>query len=689
MTTLVLHGAQRPAEDVVSAVARDLRAVAGAGAQVVEAFETSGAARGAAANVAAALANSTGTLVLVVAVDPQGRTAPVDALLDAASQRNCLAVADAACQAARWKAVAASSDLLDAIVTDTSGLVAGRPSAARPAFVPAWAAPRAVIERAGGLDARWLHVGESLDLALRVLDTGGVVESLPVTGPASSDVYPLPAGVAEFLAWQHATLIALERPGIEESGRLTAWVAAQALTEAWRAAALDVQSLRFGEAWPEQARADRWLGRTGLRRNATFWPRDEGGTVVPFLALDAAIERFTKAEPRPSPVSGRTAPQTGAEDDPTSVVDHTPEAGEPVGTSRASSPYAASVVGTDRPTVSVIVVNWNGEEHLTPCFTSLLASDYPADRLELICVDNGSTDGSRGLLAATFPTVKVVALDENRGFTGGNIAGVEVARGEVLAFFNNDMRVEPDAVRRLVDVLDDAHPCAAARVLSWDGQRIDFVRGTLNFEARGFQENYGEPVRPELCAAGETFFANGGAFAITRDAYQRAGGFDASLFAYYDDTDLGWGVRINGGSIRGRPRRHRLSPPRRDREPVAGGPEAVPHGAQRRVDGGEALRRAHARPRARADVAAGGAARRAGCRGRPLVSAGARAGTVRATRPGTRRGEAVDVLARVGGRKRLPRATDARVGRRARRGDSWPGATGSEATGDPARAVCR
>ena len=397
MTTLVLHGAQRPAEDVVSAVARDLRAVAGADAQLVEAFETGGAPRGAAANVAAALANSTGTLVLVVAVDPQGRTAPVDALLDAARQRNCLAMADAGCQAARWRAVAATSDLLEAVATDATAVFAGRPGAARPAFVPAWAAPRGVIERAGGLDARWLHVGESLDLALRVLDTGGVVESLPVTGPASHDVYPLPAGVAEFLAWQHATMIALERPGVEESGRLTAWVAAQALAEAWRAAALDVQALRFGEAWPEQARPDRWLGRAGLRRNPTFWPRDEAGTVVPFLALDAAIERFTTGESRPSRVSGRAAPQTGPKDDRTSVVDHPPEAGVPVATSQASSSRSAtSIVGTDRPTVSVIVVNWNGQEHLTPCFTSLLASDYPADRLELICVDNGSTDGSRG-----------------------------------------------------------------------------------------------------------------------------------------------------------------------------------------------------------------------------------------------------------------------------------------------------
>ena len=98
-------------------------------------------------------------------------------------------------------------------------------------------------------------------------------------------------------------------------------------------------------------------------------------------------------------------------------------------------------------------MNWNGREHLETCFASLAASDYPADRLELICVDNGSTDGSREWLRERFPQVTVVALPENRGFTGGNAAGVDAARGDVLVFFNNDMRVGPGTVRALVTAL--------------------------------------------------------------------------------------------------------------------------------------------------------------------------------------------------------------------------------------------
>ena len=107
------------------------------------------------------------------------------------------------------------------------------------------------------------------------------------------------------------------------------------------------------------------------------------------------------------------------------------------------------------------------------------------------------------------------------------------------------MRVEPDAVRRLVAAAADGTTCAAARVLSWDGRAIDFLRGTISFEARGFQDYYGEPVTLDRSRATDTFFPNGGAFAVARAAYDCAGGFDDAFFAYYDDVDLGWRLRLD------------------------------------------------------------------------------------------------------------------------------------------------
>ncbi len=168
----------------------------------------------------------------------------------------------------------------------------------------------------------------------------------------------------------------------------------------------------------------------------------------------------------------------------------------------------------------------------------------------MIVVDNGSSDGTVDWIAREHPTVRVVPLTTNQGFTGGNAAGVAIATGDVLVFFNNDMRVEPDAVRRLVTAAADGTTCVAARVLSWDGRAVDFLRGTISFEARGFQDYYGEPVTIERSRATDTFFPNGGAFAVTREAYHRAGGFDDAFFAYYDDVDLGWRLRLAGLAMR-------------------------------------------------------------------------------------------------------------------------------------------
>src|SRR6187455_3046398 len=100
------------------------------------------------------------------------------------------------------------------------------------------------------------------------------------------------------------------------------------------------------------------------------------------------------------------------------------------------------------PTVSVVVLNFNGLKHLDACFTSLLALDYPADRLELILVDNGSSDDSLSFMREHFPAVRLLETGGNLGFAGGNNFGAERASGEYVAFLNNDTRVKPDCCQR-------------------------------------------------------------------------------------------------------------------------------------------------------------------------------------------------------------------------------------------------
>jgi GT2 family glycosyltransferase len=211
------------------------------------------------------------------------------------------------------------------------------------------------------------------------------------------------------------------------------------------------------------------------------------------------------------------------------------------------------VTGSQTPLVSVVVVTYNGREHLDPVFTSLEAQDWPRGSLELLSVDNGSTDGSREHVAERFPDVRVEALGRNTGFVGGCNAGARAARGELLCFVNDDMRAEPGWLPALVGPLlaDPGLGATGGKVLSWDGATVDFAGAVMNFEGRGGQIGFGEPNDPTRHdRGGPMLFANGGSMAIRRDRFLDVGGFDEDFFAFYEDVDLGWRLWLYGMGVR-------------------------------------------------------------------------------------------------------------------------------------------
>ena len=102
------------------------------------------------------------------------------------------------------------------------------------------------------------------------------------------------------------------------------------------------------------------------------------------------------------------------------------------------------------PKISIIIVNHNGKKLLEDCLTSLMKSEYPQDKYEIIVVDNASSDTSVSYIAKNFPTIKVITLDTNCGFTGANNVGIDHANGEYIVLLNNDTIVDPDWIRQLV-----------------------------------------------------------------------------------------------------------------------------------------------------------------------------------------------------------------------------------------------
>src|SRR5262245_34623411 len=103
---------------------------------------------------------------------------------------------------------------------------------------------------------------------------------------------------------------------------------------------------------------------------------------------------------------------------------------------RTVSPVSGS---SSLPSVTVVLVNFNGAQHLPDCLDSLLALDYPGESHELLVVDNASTDASLELLANRYPGVRVLAQDENLGFAGGNNVAATFSKAQCLALLNTDM----------------------------------------------------------------------------------------------------------------------------------------------------------------------------------------------------------------------------------------------------------
>ncbi len=102
------------------------------------------------------------------------------------------------------------------------------------------------------------------------------------------------------------------------------------------------------------------------------------------------------------------------------------------------------------PFVSIIIVNYNGRYLLHDCLSSVFAIDYPAEKFEVIVVDNDSRDDSVSYIKRYFPQVNLVALKENTGFTGGNIAGLQQAKGEYIVLLNTDAAVDKSWLKCLV-----------------------------------------------------------------------------------------------------------------------------------------------------------------------------------------------------------------------------------------------
>ena len=206
--------------------------------------------------------------------------------------------------------------------------------------------------------------------------------------------------------------------------------------------------------------------------------------------------------------------------------------------------------------LSIIIVSWNVCELLKRALASIYASWGAHPGLEVIVVDNASTDDSVTMLRAHFPDVLCIANSDNYGFTRGNNQGLAAARGELLLLLNPDTEIVDDALRALSDYAK--HNPTVGMI----GPQLRNSDGTLQSSRRRFptlpvlflESTWLQPLAPrgilrryyiEDRSAEEqqpVDWITGAAMLTRREVVAQVGGMDEGFFMYSEELD--WCRRI-------------------------------------------------------------------------------------------------------------------------------------------------
>jgi N-acetylglucosaminyl-diphospho-decaprenol L-rhamnosyltransferase len=209
----------------------------------------------------------------------------------------------------------------------------------------------------------------------------------------------------------------------------------------------------------------------------------------------------------------------------------------------------------NNPDISIIVLNWNTRQLLRKCIASVYCTVSPID-IEVIVVDNNSSDGSADMVAESFPDATLIRNSKNIGFSAGNNLAIRQASGRYILLLNPDAELLPGSVQALFDFAE-AHPDAAVigpKLLNTDGSLQKngrmfptFAREMLHITkiyrlAPGWFNRKYEWGRADFDAATEVDEVSGACMLVRRAAIDKAGMLDERFFMYYEEVD--WCLRI-------------------------------------------------------------------------------------------------------------------------------------------------
>jgi GT2 family glycosyltransferase len=201
-----------------------------------------------------------------------------------------------------------------------------------------------------------------------------------------------------------------------------------------------------------------------------------------------------------------------------------------------------------KPTVGIVILNWNSWKDTSTCLSSVQSIDY--DNRKVIVVDNGSTDDSVYRIRQNFPSVEVVLTGKNLGFPCGCNVGIRHAlagSSDYVWLLNNDATVDPGALCAMVERAESDPQIGAigsaiycmeqpAQLQAWGGGYVNFWLGR--------SRHFLAPVADE-----KIHYITGASLLIPRRALESVGLLDEGIFLYWDDPEYCWRLRAAGWKL--------------------------------------------------------------------------------------------------------------------------------------------
>ena len=194
----------------------------------------------------------------------------------------------------------------------------------------------------------------------------------------------------------------------------------------------------------------------------------------------------------------------------------------------------------ESPLVSVIVLNYNAGELLVNCVNSLKKSEYT--NLEILVVDNISSDGSQKKCKEQFPDIRLIQNEKNLGYCGGNNVGIREAKGEFIVILNPDTIVKEDWLEEMFYAYDEfGEGLYQPKIISLNEPGVIQSTGNMiHVFGFGFARDKGKKNIEKKEIIEKIGYASGTCLFTSKNVLDKVGLLDEFLFLYHDDLDLGW-----------------------------------------------------------------------------------------------------------------------------------------------------